>query len=119
MGREPVSSTGSILFFCSICLTTRLLALVESECQYFCEFFVNFVLQADHNHLFFLNFQINTAAIATLASITAGYPYFHLISGIYEKFIPYHPTRSESRRNITVTTVKTFIKSFCSIDSWA
>lgn len=36
-----------------------------------------------------------------------------------EKFMPYQPVSSVSGRKITVTTVKSFIRSFCWIDSCA
>ena len=43
--------------------------------------------------------------VITAIAITATYPYFHCSSGIFTKFIPYHPVKSVSGRNKVVTTL--------------
>ena len=55
-----------------------------------------------------------------LTTITTGYAYFHPNSGIFGKFMPYHPAIRVSGRNIVVTTVKILMTLFCctSISDW-
>lgn len=47
---------------------------------------------------------------------TARIPYFHVSSGMFVKFIPYHPTSSVNGRKIVVTTVRMPMVRFGNID---
>ena len=50
--------------------------------------------------------RISRIIIIMLNTPTAGYPYFHVSSGMFVKFIPYHPTSNVNGRKIVVTTVR-------------
>lgn len=51
--------------------------------------------------------------MAAAAQTAHKYPYFQCTSGMLEKFMPYHPVKSVSGRNMVVTTVKMVITLFC------
>lgn len=63
-------------------------------------------------HFFRLMIQRVSTIITMLISATPRYPYFQDSSGIFAKFIPYHPTKRVSGRKIVVTTVSIFITLF-------
>lgn len=71
------------------------------------------------SHFFRRKNSISATSTTILTTIITRYPYSQLSSGKPEKFMPYQPVSKVSGRKITVTTVKSFIRSFCWIDSCA
>ena len=70
---------------------------------------------SSYSHFFFLKYRIRKILTNILTTINTGYPYLLASSGIFLKFMPYHPTIRVSGRKIAVIRVKNFIREFYSI----
>ena len=59
-----------------------------------------------HSHFFHLKNASSAAMMTRLSAMTVAYPYSQLSSGMFEKFMPYHPVMVVMGTKMDATTVR-------------